>query len=291
MDSSSLMQYILTGLAQGGLYALIGLGFVLIYNVTGIINFVQGEFVMLGAMLAVTYERMGLPLPLVIVFAVVSVALIGAGLEVISIRPARRATPLTLIIITIGLSMAVRGIALLIWGTDPLVIPAFSGGGPIKILGGALMPQQFWILGATAVSVLGLYIFLDLTVMGKAFRACVINKMGASLMGISPRRMSTLAFALGAAVGALGGVVFAPTLASYDMGMALGVKGFVAAVLGGLTSVPGVILSGFIVGIGESFGTAFISSGYKDAISLFILLLVLLVRPQGLFGIYGGKRV
>jgi branched-chain amino acid transport system permease protein len=287
----SFMQYALTGLSQGGLYALVGLGFVLIYNVTGIINFVQGEFVMLGAMLAIVYQRLGLPLPLVIMFTVLSVALFGGLLEIISIRPAKRATPLTLIIITIGLSMIVRGLALVLWGTDPLVMQPFTVGGPVTILGGNLMPQEFWVLGATAVVVTALYIFLDKTVMGKAFRACVINSLGASLMGIDPRRMSTLSFVLGAAIGAIGGVVFAPTLAIYDMGVALGVKGFIAAVLGGLTSVPGVILSGFIVGIGESFGTAFVSSGYKDAITLLILLLVLLFRPQGLFGVYGGKRV
>jgi branched-chain amino acid transport system permease protein len=287
----SFMQYALTGLSQGGLYALVGLGFVLIYNVTGIINFVQGEFVMLGAMLAIVYQRLGLPLPLVIMFTVLSVALFGGLLEIISIRPAKKATPLTLIIITIGLSMIVRGLALVLWGTDPLVMQPFTSGGPVTILGGNLMPQEFWVLGATAVVVTALYIFLDKTVMGKAFRACVINSLGASLMGIDPRRMSTLSFVLGAAIGAIGGVVFAPTLAIYDMGVALGVKGFIAAVLGGLTSVPGVILSGFIVGIGESFGTAFVSSGYKDAITLLILLLVLLFRPQGLFGVYGGKRV
>jgi branched-chain amino acid transport system permease protein len=287
----SFMQYALTGLSQGGLYALVGLGFVLIYNVTGIINFVQGEFVMLGAMLAIVYQRLGLPLPLVIMFTVLSVALFGGLLEIISIRPAKKATPLTLIIITIGLSMIVRGLALVLWGTDPLVMQPFTVGGPVTILGGNLMPQEFWVLGATAVVVTALYIFLDKTVMGKAFRACVINSLGASLMGIDPRRMSTLSFVLGAAIGAIGGVVFAPTLAIYDMGVALGVKGFIAAVLGGLTSVPGVILSGFIVGIGESFGTAFVSSGYKDAITLLILLLVLLFRPQGLFGVYGGKRV
>lgn len=285
------MQYLLTGLAQGGLYALVGLGFVLIYNVTGILNFAQGEFVMLGALLSVTYLKLGLPLPLVILLAVLSVAVIGAVLEIISIRPASHANPLTMIIITIGLSMTVRGIALLTWGTNPLVMPPYSKGGPVQIGGGALMPQQFWILGATAVVVLALYIFLDKTVMGKAFRACVINKMGASLMGISPRRMSTLSFAMGAAIGAIAGVMFAPTLAIYDMGLPLGVKGFAAAVLGGLTSVPGVILSGFIIGIGESLGTAFISSGYKEAVALSILLLVLLIRPQGLMGIYGSKRV
>jgi len=288
---SGLMQYILTGLSQGGLYALVGLGFVLIYNVTGIINFVQGEFVMLGAMLAIAYQHLGLPLPLVILFTVLTVALIGGGLEIVSIRPAKNATPLTLIIITIGLSMVLRGVALVVWGTDPVVMQPFSNAGPVKILGGSLMPQEFYILGATVLVVCLLYVFLDHTVMGKAFRACVINKLGASLMGIDPRRMSTLAFALGAGIGAIGGVVFAPTLASYDMGVALGVKGFIAAVLGGLTSVPGVILSGFIVGIGESFGTAFVSSGYKDGITLLVLLLVLLFRPQGLFGIYGSKRV
>ncbi len=284
-------QYILTGLSQGGLYALIGLGFVLVYNVTGIINFAQGEFVMLGAMLAVSCQRMGLPLPLIIFLPVITVALLGGIVELTTLRPAASATPLTLIIITIGLSMVIRGIALLVWGTDPLAMQPFTAGGPVKIAGGTIMPQEIWVLGATSVVVLSLYFFLDRTVMGKALRACVINKVGASLMGISPKKMSTLALVLGAGIGALGGVVFSPTLAIYDMGIPLGVKGFIAAVLGGLTSVPGAIFSGFILGVGESFGTAYVSSGYKDAISLGVLLLVLLVRPQGLLGIYGSKRV
>lgn len=147
------------------------------------------------------------------------------------------------------------------------------------------------MFGATGVVVAALYVFLEKTVMGKAFRACVINRLGASLMGISPKRMSTLAFALGAGIGALGGVVFAPTLAIYDMGLGLGVKGFTAAALGGLTSAPGAVVAGFGLGVLESFVTAYVSSGYKDGISLAILLVVLLLRPQGLFGIYGSKRV
>jgi len=291
MSSSALMQYLLTGLSQGGLYSLVGLGFVLIYNVTGIINFAQGEFVMLGAMLTVTFQHLGLPVPLEVTLAVAGTGLIGAVLHMAALRPLRSTGPLTLVIITIGLSMALRGIALLVWGTDPLVVRPFTSGAPLRILGGAMMRQQVWILGATATTVVALYVFLDRTVIGKAFRACMINPTGATLMGIDIGRMSTMAFAMGAAIGALCGAVFSPTLASYDMGIALGVKGFVAAVLGGLTSVPGVILSGFIIGIAESVGTAVNTSGQKDAIALIIMLAILLLRPRGLFGIYRSKRV
>jgi len=285
------LQYLFTGLAQGGIYALVALGFVLIYNVTGIINFAQGEFVMLGALLAVTFHNSGLSLPVVILLTVLTVAAIGGLLEFVTIRPARGAGVMTLIIITIGLSMAVRGVALLIWGTESLVIPPYSGTKTISIAGATLMPQDLWVFGTTGVVVAALYVFLEKTVMGKAFRACVINRLGASLMGISPKRMSTLAFGLGAGIGALGGVAFAPTLAIYDMGLGLGIKGFTAAALGGLTSAPGAVVAGFVLGVLESFGTAYVSSGYKDGISLAILLVMLLLRPQGLFGIYGSKRV
>jgi len=285
-------QLILSGLTTGGIYALIAMGFVLIYNVTGILNFAQGEFVMLGAMLAITFFGAGLPLPLATGGAVLSVVLVGALVQRLALYPARRASIIAQIIITIGVSISIRGVALLLWGTDPRPLPSFSAGGPLSLLGAVVVRQSLWVMGAAGLSVLALYLFFEHTVAGKAFRACIINRLAARLMGISPERMALLAFAASAGLGALGGVVVAPiTLGTYDMGLMLGLKGFVAAVLGGLTNAQGAILGGFLLGVVEALGAGLIHSGYRDGISFFILLLVLLVKPSGLLGLVDTKRV
>lgn len=290
--SSQLLQYLLSGLTLGSFYALVALGFVLIYSVTGIINFAQGEFVMLGAMLSVTLLKTGVPLIPAILGAILIVMVIGGGVEFLAIRTAKRASPVTLIIITIGLSIVIRGAALLIWGTNPYNFPAFSSGPPIVLAGATLMPQSLWVMGVTLFVVVMMYFFLEWTFWGKALRACVVNQLAARLMGISPRKMAFLSFAVSAGLGAVGGIVLAPiTFATYDMGLLLGLKGFIAAVLGGLTSAPGAVLGGLILGVLESLGAGLVSSGYKDAIAFVILLIVLLIKPSGLLGSSTGKRV
>ncbi len=288
---SSLLQYVLSGLTMGGVYALVALGFVIIHNVTGIINFAQGEFVMLGAMFMVTLTSLGLPTVPAVVLSIILVMVVVAFIETSAIRTARRASPVTLVIITIGLSTVIRGVALLVWGTNPYKMQPFSGGQSIKIAGASIVPQSLWVVGTTAVVLLVTYILFEYTYWGKALRACVVNQFAAKLMGISPRKMSLFAFVFSAALGALGGIVIAPiTYATYDMGLMLGLKGFVAAVLGGLTSTPGAVLGGLALGIIESIGAGFVS-GYKDGIAFLILLIVLFVKPEGIFGAGHGKRV
>ncbi|MCL5046319.1 MAG: branched-chain amino acid ABC transporter permease, partial [Actinobacteria bacterium] len=209
-------------------------GFVTIYNVTGILNFAQGEFVMLGALVMISALKLHLPVIPAIVASVLVVALVGALIERLAIRPARRASVISLIIITIGASITVRGIALLLWGTDPYALPAFTPGGPFNLFGAIVDRQSVWVLGATVATVSALSFFFERTVVGKAFRACVVNKLAARLMGISPQRMSLLSFCLSAGLGAIAGVVIGPKMyPTYDMGLMLGLKGFVAAVLGG----------------------------------------------------------
>jgi branched-chain amino acid transport system permease protein len=290
--ASELLQYIFSGLTMGGIYALVAVGFVIIHNVTGIINFAQGEFVMLGAMFMVNLVSIGLPTPLAFIASIVLVMIVVGIIEVGAIRSARNASPVTLVIITIGLSTAMRGIALLVWGTDPYKLAPFSKGGPITIGGAIIVPQSLWII-VTTIVVLGMTFFIfEYTYWGKALRACMVNKFAARLMGISPKKMSLFAFMFSAALGALAGIVIAPiTFVTYDMGLMLGLKGFVAAVLGGLSSTPGAVFGGLALGIIESLGAGLVSSGYKDGIAFIILLLVLFLKPGGLFGVSGSKRV
>jgi branched-chain amino acid transport system permease protein len=196
----------------------------------------------------------------------------------------------TLIIITIGVSIAIRGVALILWGTDPLPLPPFTGEDPIFIFSATLLPQGLWVLGMMVFVVAGLYLFFNRTITGKALRACAINRSAARLMGVSADRMSLFSFALSAALGAAAGIVVAPiTAASYDAGTMLGLKGFVAAVVGGLTSMPGAVVGGLALGVLESLGAGLLRSGYKDAIAFLLLLVVLLWRPSGFFGTNVGK--
>ncbi len=281
---SDYVQLTLSGASTGSIYALIALGFVTIYSVTGIINFAQGEFAMLGAMLAVSYQKV-MPLPLATVGAILTVTLLGLAMERIVIRPARRATPITWIIITIGVDIALRGTALLIWGTTPYALPSFSPGPPLHLFGAVLSRQRVWIAGSMVVILIGLWFFLERTMMGKAVRACAVNPRAADLMGISPQRMSALSFGLSAALGAVAGIVIAPlTLVSYDIGLTLGLKGFVAAVMGGLVNAPAAVAGGLLLGLLESWGAGLLSSGFKDAIAFVLLFVILFLKPEGLFG-------
>jgi len=288
-------QLALDGIRGGSIYALIALGFVVIHSVTGIINFAQGEFVMLGAMLCVTVYHSDLPLPpllklaLAIFIAVVGTTLIGGLMERATIYPARRAPVVALIIITIGATIAIRAVALIIWGTRPYYVPAFSTlkmeDLTIRFWKLMVKAQSFWIWGTVAVVLAALAYFFERTLMGKALRACAINRRAAQLMGINPSRMSLLAFSLAAALGAIGGMVMAPaTRPMYDMGLMLGLKGFVAAIMGGLVSSVGAVLGGLVLGIAENIGAGVTAAGYKDIIVFVILILILLFRPQGFIG-------
>lgn len=275
------VQLILAGISTGSIYVLIALGIVMIYSVTGIVNLAQGEFAMLGAMLAVTYHGWHFPLALAFPAAVLSVTLIGVLLERATVNPVRSASPVTLIIITVGVSITIRGIALLTWGTTPYSLPAFSSGPPLKLLGAVISQQRLWVLGAAGVTLVLLYYLLERTLLGKALRACAINKQAAGWVGVSAGQMSLLAYALSAALGATAGIVIAPlTLVSYDMGLILGLKGFVVAVIGGLISAPAAVIGGLLLGVVESLAAGLISSGLKDAIAFLALLIVIFVRSE-----------
>lgn len=278
-------QYVLAGVVAGAIYALIAAGFVLIYQVTGIINFAQGEFAMIGAMTASALATGGMPVLEAAGIAVLAAAVTGALCYLLAIRPARAATGVTLIFITLGLDVALRGLALFVWGTNPLSLPAFSGGNAIVIFGGALPPQAMWVLLTDAAVFAALYLFFRHTYAGTAVRAAVANPPIASTFGIPLRTFAFWSFVAAAAIGGLGGVVVAPiTSATYDMGLTLGLAGFVAAVLGGLDSLPGALVGGFVLGIVEKLAGGLLSTGWEQGVGFLILVLVLVLRPQGLLG-------
>ncbi len=284
--TSTILQYLLSGLMVGSIYAVVALGFVIIHNMTGIINFAQGEFVMLGGMLMVTFSELNLPLPVAFLMTVMVVTICGCLLERAAIYPARGASIITLIIITIGASIAMRGLALLFWGTEPKILPPFTEGDPIILLGATMVRQGLWILGITLILVLLLYLFFEHTLLGKAVRACAFNPTAAKLMGINVGRMSLFSFGLSAALSSVAGIIITPvTFASYDMGVMLGLKGFVAAIIGGLNNAPVAVLGGLGLGILEAMGAGFISSGYKDAIAFIVLVAILIFKAMELFNL------
>jgi branched-chain amino acid transport system permease protein len=283
VSTQQVLQFLITGITNGSIYALIALGFVVIYSVTSVINFAQGEFAMLGALMAVSLITAGLPQGLALVVAVIGVGILSAVLYRVGLRPARDASPLTLIIITIGAALAIRGLALVVWGTDPYQMAPFTVGSPLQVGGAVIRLQSLWVLGTTLVLQPLLNLFFTRTMLGRSLRACAVNRLAARLMGIRTDRMGLLAFGLSGAVGALGGVIIAPIIfATYDMGLMLSLKGFVAAVMGGLVNYPAAVAGGFLLGILESLGAGFISSGYKDAIAFIALFIILLSKPRWL---------
>lgn len=286
------LQFLFSGVTVGSAYALAALGFTIIYNTSGVINFAQGEFIMLGGMLAALMAGAGIPLPLAIIAAVLITAVVGLVMEKTVIEPAQNAQVVTLIIITIGASLVVRGLVQIWLGKGTHALAPFSGDTPIMLLGATLLPQSLWVLGVTLATVGALGWFFGRTLLGKAMLATSHNKLAAQLVGIPTRRILLLSFGLAALLGAVGGILVAPiTYTSYDAGIMLGLKGFVAAVLGGLGGGVGAIAGGLILGVAESMTAGYVSSAYKDAVPFVLILLILFFKPAGLFGKKSTERV
>ncbi len=287
------LQYLFSGLTKGSIYAVVAIGFNLIYSATGVLNFAQGEFVVLGGMVAVTLAHF-VPLPVAVAGAVVVVALVGCLLEVTLFRPLRRHSVLHMIIVTIGLSIVMQEVALHIWDEKVRSLPYFSGNeiSSIRLFGAAISPQVLWVLGSVAVSVAVLHGFLHYTRHGRAMRACSSNPDAAMLAGIDIPNMRTLSFGLSAALGALAGCVISPiTLTQYEMGAPLAIKGFAAAILGGLGNPMAAVVGGLLVGIVEAFAVKHLPAAYNDVAAFGIILLLLFVRPHGLLGRPAGEGV
>lgn len=286
MSLALLFQYLVAGVTYGTIYAIVAIGFNIIYNTTGIINFAQGEFVMLGGMIGVTLHTF-LPMPVAIAGAVTATMLVGALIEMLFIRWLRRPSVLRLIIITIGLSIAIRELALLLWGEGVRALPYFTGSAVTSLSVGDvhISPQVLWVLGISAVMVAALNLFFARTLLGRQMRACACNREAAQLCGISAKNMVTLSFVLSAGIGALAGCVISPiTYVQYDSGSSLALKGFTVAILGGLGNSMAAVVAGLLLGTLESFSIWVMPTAYKDVIAISILLLILFVRPSGLFG-------
>ncbi len=286
MTAATVLQYLVAGLTYGTIYAVVGVGFNIIYNATGIINFAQGEFVMLGGMLAVTLHGL-FPLPVAIVLAVAATMAIGAVVEVTFIRWLVKPSVLRMIIITIGASILIREVALLAWGESVRSLPYFTGDEVTSFSFGGVhvSPQVIWSLGTCLVIVVALWAFFQHTATGRQMRACAANRDAAALCGIATRNLVTLAFVLSAGIGALAGCVVSPiTYTSYGIGAGLAIKGFTVAILGGLGNSMAAVGAGFLVGVLEAFSVSLLPAAYKDAVSVAILLAILFLRPSGLFG-------
>lgn len=289
---SEFLQYLFTGATIGATYALIALGFTLIYNASHVINFAQGEFAMIGGMTTVALTGMGMPMIVAVVLAVILASVLGLALQRLAIAPAKQADVVTLIIITIGASIFIRGIAQVVWGKGYHSMPNFSATHSLEVFGAVLNSQSLWVFGIGAILVVALVLFFTRTLSGKAILATSMNKEAARLVGIRTQMVLMLAFMVSAFLGSVAGIVVAPiTFTSYDIGIILGLKGFVAAAIGGLGSGVGAIVGGLALGVVEAMAAGYISSDYKDAVAFSMILIVLFFMPRGLFGAKVVERV
>jgi len=278
---------VVNGVVFGAIYGLNAVGFSVMYNATTIINFAQGEFLMLGGMLTLLFYGDGrVPLPVAAAGAVLATTLIGLLIERAAIRPLwrRRAKDWTYIFMLFAVATVVPNAVMLAISRDAATFPAFSGTRPLALGPVTVAPQALWVLGLTAGVALGLYGFFTHTLTGKAMKAVAVNRRAAAWMGIPVERMVALSFALSAGLGALAGVVVTPLITTqFNIGLPFTLKGFAAAVIGGLGNIGGAIVGGLILGVLEALSSAFVSSMYGDAVTYGILLVILLVRPSGLF--------
>lgn len=280
------MQFLYSGLTSGSIYALVALGFNIIYNTTGIINFAQGEFIMLGGMLIYSLLILaGVPLFLAIPIAIVLAFALGILFEKVFIRFVKVKSEINLITITIAASIILRGIAMVIWGRDSLGVPAHVPDETIYLPGGVMNTQSLLVIVVCLITAFMLSAFFKQTKYGKAFRACHDDQVASQICGINVSAIRMASFGIAAVLGCIGGIVMSPiTFATYNDGVMAGLKGFSAAILGGLGNFWGAIAGGLLLGVLESFFATIIPSGYKDAMAFLIILLILFVRPAGLFG-------
>lgn len=280
-----LWQVTVAGLGTGLIYGIVGIGFAIVLNVSGVVNLAQGEFSMLGAMLTLyALQSLGLPMPVAAALAVVVVTALGVAFERVCISRLKVFSVQAAIFITLGASIVARGGAMVAWGKETHSLPAFSGEGAISFLGAAVPLQVLWIVGVAGTVIAVLYWWFNHTLFGLAMRSCAENRLGAQFVGINARLMVAVSFAMSAALGALAGIVAAPlTFVSFDGGLILGIKGFVAAILGGSGTYLGPVLGGLALGVLESISAGYISSTYKDSIAFAVLILILTLRPTGLF--------
>ncbi len=288
LDVSHFAQILLSGLGVGCIYGLIGIGFCVIYNASGIVNFAQGAFVMLGGL--VTHSllvRWGIPLIVSAVLAIVLVALIGVVIERVVVRPLwdRNATMFVMILATLACQIVIERATLIVAGDQPKTLPVFTDLPPMRIAGVAISFQTLWIIAASLAIVAGLALFFKTTRTGKAMRACAINREAAALQGIPVSRMLALSFALSAALGAAAGILITPTqYTAFNVGVPFAISGFIAAIVGGFGRPLGAFVGGIALGLAQAIAIVVFGAGFKNVAALSVLLLFLFVRPQGILG-------
>jgi branched-chain amino acid transport system permease protein len=282
-----LVQSLVNGVGIGLIYGLVAIGFCVIYNASGIVNFAQGVFVMLGGMFAHTLlTQFGLPIYVSAVLSTILVAGIGVLVQIAIINPMwRRKAPLFAIILaTLAIQLLIEQVVILTLGDQPRTYPEFTSGGPLKIGPVAIGYQLFWVLGCGALMVFALTQFFNRTRMGRALRACSQNREAAALLGIPVERMLIVSFALSAALGAAAGILITPTqYTAYSVGGPFGINGFIAAIIGGFGSAPAALVGGIFLGVIQSGAIVFFGAGFKNIVALTVLLIVLLFFPSGLF--------
>ena len=277
-----------SGITLSCIYAIIGYGIMVFFSVTKVLHFSAGEFAMLGGMISASLHGAGLPLAVAITLAVIISCVISYISWNIFIRQpiSRGYTVDVLIFLTTGLHLLIASIAFLIWSTDFKELPNFADISPIKVAGASISPQAPWIWGIVLLMIIMLSILFDRTLIGKGLRASAIQPIAARLMGINPLTMAFLSFMLVAFLASVGGAILTPlVMTQYSVGIGLTIKGFLAGAAGGLNKAQGPLIGGLILGLTESFAGAFISSSYMIPISFAVLLLILLIRPQGILGV------
>ncbi len=295
-DPVANMQLLVSGLAVGSIYALVALGFVLIYNAVGVVNFAQGEFVMLPSYVAVTFMLPAITvfgtivhwqLPVVAVYLLVLVFMAAFALlfNRIAYHPLRDRGWMPVVISTIGVSIFLRNAVQQVWGSQPIVMPSLFSVDTIFLGPLRIRPQDILILGVTAVLIAFQFFLFERTTLGKQMRATAQDRATARLVGIRVGRIVAITFVYSAVLGAVSGLLVAPLFTvTKEMGALIALKAFAASIVGGFGSIPGAIIGGLTIGVIETFGGFYVSSSYVDAIAFIILISVLLIRPQGLFG-------
>jgi branched-chain amino acid transport system permease protein len=286
------LQVLITGLGQGCLYGLIALGFVLIYKASEIVNFAQGDLLMLGAFFAVTYMGiLGLPFWIAFLLTIFSMAVFGYLLDMLVIRSMIGESQLSVIILTISIGFILRSVAGGIWGSDILSLETPYSGEMAEIAGLVIGQEYLVVIAGTIVLSLRLYLFFRFSSLGIAMQAASQNQLAAYYMGIPVKRVFSLIWAISALVAAVAGTLMAPiSLVSPQMGF-LGIKAFAAAVIGGFGSLPGALIGGLIIGSSEQLAGTYLPTGFQEITAYLIMFLVLTIRPQGLFAQVQQKKV
>jgi branched-chain amino acid transport system permease protein len=286
------IQQLVGGIALGCVYGLIALGFVLIYKATEVVNFAQGDLMMLGGFLAFTFiTGLGLDYWIGLPLTIIAMAAIGGLVERVIVRPILGYPQFSIVMVTIGLGFVLRSVAGMIWGTDDLQIDTPFSAGVVRVGALVLANDKLSVIAATTLLCIALWLYFNKTRMGIAMQATSQNMLGAYYMGIPVRRVFSLIWAISAAVAGCAGVLLAPIAFIHTNVGFLGLKAFPAAVLGGFGSIPGALVGGVIVGVAETLSGFYLPEGFKDVAAYILLILVLLVRPEGLFGLHMHKKV